>query len=71
MAAHLNLDFVATLAAAGRARVVHLDWPRGKAMLRLDPPPGGAPTWPANVVALRQAPYLDARHVPGLVRRGG
>ena len=70
MGAPVNLAFVAALAARNRARVVHLDGHKGTAMLRLDPPPGGHPTWPANVVALRAVPYADACRMPGLVKHG-
>ncbi len=70
MTAQVNIAFVSTLAARGRARVVRLDWPRGRAMLRLDPPPGGVSNWPANVVALRAVPYFDACRMPGLLKRG-
>lgn len=63
----LNTHYIARLAAAGRARVMHVDYPSDRVAVRLLAPVGGAPGWPKNVVALRFVPYRDAAHMRGLV----
>lgn len=60
-----NYQHIAKLASAGRARVVRLDYPE-RVAVRLVAPSGGAPRWPANVVALRWMPYAEAVRVGGL-----
>lgn len=60
----LNTQYVEQLAAQGRAQVMHLDMARRVCLVRLDPPAGGAPGWPRNVVALRAIPYAIAGRIP-------
>lgn len=64
-----NSHHIARLAAAGRARIVLVDSPRAVCTVRLDPPKGGAPAWPCNVVALRCIPYDAAVAMRGLIQR--
>jgi len=64
----LNRHYISALASQGRARVLHVDMPRAIVAVRFNPPRGGAPGWPRNVVALRCVPYSEACSVRGLIR---
>lgn len=65
----INTHHIARLAACGRAQIVLVDAARRSCTVRLNPPHGGAPGWPHNVVAVRTIPYNSALAMRGLVKR--